>query len=67
VFLIVEYSTVERAISVAVYNNTKREIQIGNFVDNEHYVNLEALLIQLNPKEEESTFKLHAIIPQIKN
>ncbi len=67
VFLIVEYTTVQRTISFSVYNNTKRELQIGSFVDNQHYINLEALLIQLNPKQEESIFQVHAIVSQIKN
>lgn len=36
-------------------------------MDNEHYTYLESLLIQTNPKEEDSVFEVHAIIPTIKS
>jgi hypothetical protein len=40
---------------------------MGSFQDNEHYAYLESLLIQTNPKEEESIFEVHAIIPRLKS
>lgn len=49
VYLMIEYHP-QRIVSVAGYDERRRLIQIGSFLDNEHYSNLESIIIQMNPK-----------------
>jgi hypothetical protein len=67
IFVNIELNGVEREITFATHSNTGRLFTIGAFLDNEHYTYLESLLIQTNPKEEDSLFEVHAIIPTIKS
>lgn len=61
VYLIVEYTPL-RVISAAIFDDRKRLFQFTSFNDNEHYTNLESLLIQTNPHEREDNFFVHIAI-----
>lgn len=52
-------------ISAAIFNNVRRTLEVCSFLDNEHYVNLESFLIQVNPKENDSEFKIVCQLPVI--
>ena len=54
-YLIVEY-TPQRYISASVYDQRRRLFLLTSFPDNEHYTNLESLLIQLNSREPDEKF-----------
>ncbi len=54
-YLIVEY-TPQRFVSASVFDDRRRTFEITSFSDNEHYTNLESLLIQTNPHEPGDTY-----------
>jgi hypothetical protein len=60
----IEYSD-DRYVSAAIFNNVRRSLELCSFLDNEHYVNLESFLIQVNPKEDGDVFKLICQIPEL--
>lgn len=60
-YVIVEYNP-QRYISAAVFDQRRRLFLLTSFPDNEHYTNLESLLIQLNSREANEQFQVHISI-----
>ena len=56
----------ERQFHCAAYNKNKRQLSVGTFNDNEHFSNIEALLIQLNPKDTDTDFRVYYEQPSLK-
>ena len=61
----VTYGKVGREINAAVYNADERKFVVTEFQDNEHFSNFESLLLQNNPQNNNTDFKLLIQFPPL--
>ena len=54
-----------REINAAIYNADERKFTVTEFQDNEHFSNFEALLLQTNPQNNNTDFKLLVSFPPL--
>jgi hypothetical protein len=66
-FVNIELLGVERELTYAAFSNTARTFTVGTLPDNEHYSHLEALLLQHNPKEQDTVYQVHLTLPPLKS
>lgn len=61
----VTYGKVGREINAAIYNADERKFVVTEFQDNEHFSNFESLLLQTNPQNNNTDFKLLIQFPPL--
>ena len=54
-----------REINAAIYNADERKFVVTEFTDNEHFSNFESLLLQTNPQNNNTDFKLLIQFPPL--
>ena len=54
-----------REINAAIYNADERKFVVTEFSDNEHFSNFESLLLQTNPQNNNTDFKLLIQFPPL--